>query len=338
MTTVYFIRHAESDYGVRDAHSRPLTAKGMADRALVTNFLSDKNVDIVCSSPYVRAVDTVSDFADKYGFKLNIIDDFKERVSDSDRDLDGDFIAFMRKQWGDFNYTLSDGERLFDVQRRNIAALNGVLLQNENKTVAIGTHGTALSTIINHYDGSYGFQDFMAMVNIMPWVVRMTFDGLACVKIEKINLFEKVTIRLMTARDYDGAYELWLNTAGMGLNDIDDSREGITKYLNRNPDSCFVAEKAGKIIGVILCGHDGRRGFIYHMAVAECERAKGIGTSLLDKAVSALKSINITKVALVVKDYNECGNKFWERKGFAARSDLVYRDYSLIEVKRNDIK
>ena len=191
MTTVYFIRHCESDYTVRDARSRPLTPKGEADRVLVTEFLSDKKIDAVYSSPYARAIRTVSDFAERRGFEINIIEDFKERVSAGEREwlTDAEFAGFMKKQWDDFAYTLNNGECLADVQKRNIAALNEILSKNENKNVAVGTHGTALSVIINHYDASYGFADFMAMVNIMPWAVKMSFDGLICKNIEKINLF-----------------------------------------------------------------------------------------------------------------------------------------------------
>ena len=84
------------------------------------------------------------------------------------------------------------------------------------------------------------------------------------------------TIRPMTIDDYQGVYDLWLATPGMGLNDRDDSPEGIAAYLARNPTTCFVAEKASDIVGVILCGHDGRRGFIYHLAVRPSARRPGI--------------------------------------------------------------
>lgn len=80
---------------------------------------------------------------------------------------------------------------------------------------------------------------------------------------------EPVTIRRMNAADYDAVYALWLSTSGMGLNAEDDSREGIESYLRRNPTTCFVAETAKEIVGVILAGHDGRRGFIHHTAVKE---------------------------------------------------------------------
>ena len=86
-----------------------------------------------------------------------------------------------------------------------------------------------------------------------------------------------MTIRRMAETDYDPVFTLWQNTAGMGLNPADDSREGIIRYLRRNPTTCFVAEEGGALIGAILSGHDGRRAYVYHMAVAEAHRRRGIG-------------------------------------------------------------
>jgi ribosomal protein S18 acetylase RimI-like enzyme len=139
-------------------------------------------------------------------------------------------------------------------------------------------------------------------------------------------------IRKMTIADYDSVYDLWLNTAGMGLNNLDDSRQGIEKFIKRNPETCFVAEKDNSIIGVILCGHDGRRGFIYHTAVSESERRRGVGSALVDAVIDALKKEGISKAALVVFSKNEPGNSFWEKRGFTARQDLVYRNKTINEL------
>lgn len=102
-----------------------------------------------------------------------------------------------------------------------------------------------------------------------------------------------ITIRVMTIEDYDGVYDVWLNTPGMGINSTDDSREGIGKYLRRNPTTSFVAEDSGRIIGSILAGHDGRRGFIQHMAVLPDYRKQGIGRRLVDYAMRALEEEGI---------------------------------------------
>ena len=143
-------------------------------------------------------------------------------------------------------------------------------------------------------------------------------------------------IRLMAPSDYEAVHALWLSCKGMGLNDVDDSREGIEKYLNRNPSTCFVAEEDGTIAGVILSGHDGRRGFIHHTAVHPLFRNRGLGRELVNAALAALKKEGISKVALVVFTHNENGNAFWEKMGFTKRTDLAYRNLALRELIRQD--
>lgn len=137
----------------------------------------------------------------------------------------------------------------------------------------------------------------------------------------------------MNIEDYDKVYNLWINTEGMGLNTTDDSRDGIDRYLRRNPNTCFVAEDNGEIIGVIISGHDGRRGFIYHTTVKPEYRGKGIGKKLVDTALKALEQEGIHKAALVVFDDNTNGNIFWEKAGFTVRDDLVYRNKNIHELK-----
>ena len=189
MTNIYFIRHAESDKSVRDGRIRPLTAKGLADRALATTFLRDKQIDVVLSSPFKRAVDTIADFAGQNNLPVELIEDFREQKSSKGMGSDKpDIYPFLERQWADFSYTLCEGESLSEVQRRNIAALQEVLTRYRDKNIVIGTHATALSTIINYYDNTYGFSDFMAMVHLLPWVVTMAFDGNRCVEINKIDL------------------------------------------------------------------------------------------------------------------------------------------------------
>lgn len=136
-------------------------------------------------------------------------------------------------------------------------------------------------------------------------------------------------IRLLQIEDYESVYRLWLNTPGMGLNTEDDSKEGIRKYLRRNPNTCFVAEHNKEIAGVILAGHDGRRGYIYHTAVDAAQRNQGIGSALVDHVMEALKKEGIHKVALVVFSQNNTGNSFWEKRGFIQRNDLIYRNKNI---------
>ena len=139
-------------------------------------------------------------------------------------------------------------------------------------------------------------------------------------------------IRIMTIDDYESVFMLWTRTPGMGLNTTEDSRDGIARYLARNPNTCFVAEEAGDIVGVILSGHDGRRGFIHHAAVSSACRNKGIGSALLERVMQALEAEGIHKVALVVYESNHTGNSFWEKHGFHARNDLVYRNKNITEL------
>lgn len=147
-----------------------------------------------------------------------------------------------------------------------------------------------------------------------------------------------MTIRVMTIDDYEGVYDLWIHTPGMGLNTTDDSKEGITQYIKRNPTSSFVAECDGKIIGVIMAGHDGRRGFIHHTAVLPTYRKQGIATKLVEHAMCALEKEGIHKVSLVVFSKNELGNAFWECIGFTSRDDLTYRNKNIHELKKIEIK
>jgi ribosomal protein S18 acetylase RimI-like enzyme len=125
----------------------------------------------------------------------------------------------------------------------------------------------------------------------------------------------RMRIRVMTIADYGRVYALWMTCRNMGFNNLDDSREGIEKYLKRNPDTCFVALEGDALAGVILCGHDGRRGFIHHMAVAEGYRDNGIGTALVDAALSALRAEGIHKVALVAFKTTRQGTHFGKRWG-----------------------
>lgn len=139
----------------------------------------------------------------------------------------------------------------------------------------------------------------------------------------------------MVMEDYEKVYQLWMSCAGMGLNNLDDSQGGIEKFLRRNPETCFVAEER-EIIGVILAGNDGRRGYIYHTAVHPDYRKQGIATKLVEHVERVMTALEINKVALVVFDRNDTGNSFWEKQGFTVREDLIYRNKALSEIVRID--
>lgn len=140
----------------------------------------------------------------------------------------------------------------------------------------------------------------------------------------------------MNISDYEKVYAIWISCKGMGLNNLDDSRKGIERFLLRNPETCFVAEADEAVVGVIMAGHDGRKGYIYHTAVLPEYRNRGIAANLVENAMSAMKNAGINKVALVVFDRNEGGNAFWEKMGFAVREDLVYRNKNITEMTRID--
>ena len=143
-----------------------------------------------------------------------------------------------------------------------------------------------------------------------------------------------ICIRPVTIQDYDLIFALWNSTeqSKRALNPVDDSREGIERYLKRNPTTCFLAyddNDDGKIAGVILTGHDGRRAIIHHMCVHPDYRRQGIASALVQKAEDALMKEGITKIfGLVFKD-NDAANAFWENQGYSLRTNLNYLNKSL---------
>ena len=136
-------------------------------------------------------------------------------------------------------------------------------------------------------------------------------------------------IRTMTIDDYYDAYELWSNTSGMGLRGLDDTYEGIKFFLNYNPDLSIVYEENGKVEGTILCGFDGKRAYLYHVALSQNFSRKSIGKKMIIFLEDRLKKSGINGVALVAFSKNEIGNKFWDKLGYKPRLDLYYRDKDL---------
>ncbi len=135
----------------------------------------------------------------------------------------------------------------------------------------------------------------------------------------------------MTMEDYDKVYALWMSIKGFGIRSIDDSKAGVERFLIRNPSTSVVAESEGKIVGAILCGHDGRRGCFYHVCVHEDYRKHGIGREMAVFAMKALQAEQINKVSLIAFTNNEVGNRFWKSAGWKFREDLNYYDFTLNE-------
>ena len=136
-------------------------------------------------------------------------------------------------------------------------------------------------------------------------------------------------IRAMTLEDYENVHALWMKIKGFAIRSIDDSKEGVERFLNRNPGISVVAEEDGKIVGAILCGHDGRRGCMYHVCVDPEYRLKGIGKSMVVFAMEALRKEKINKVSLIAFTKNDVGNAFWKEIGWTSRKDLNYYDFTL---------
>ena len=138
-------------------------------------------------------------------------------------------------------------------------------------------------------------------------------------------------VRVMTPEDYDAVYALWMSIHGFGIRSMDDSREGIEIFLKRNPTTSAVDVEDGKIVGAVLCGHDGRRGCLYHVCVSEQYRRHGIGKKMVEFCIQALQAERINKVCLNAFVTNAVGNAFWQRMGWSNRTDMNYYDFTLNE-------
>lgn len=143
-------------------------------------------------------------------------------------------------------------------------------------------------------------------------------------------------IRVMTTKDYDQVYSLWCGIKGFGIRTVDDSRQGVEKFIKRNPTTSVVAVDNGKVVGSILCGHDGRRGCFYHVCVAPAYRQHGIGHQMAEFAKEALRQEGICKVSLIAFKTNTLGNGFWRKLGWVFRDDLNYYDLPLDEANRTE--
>ena len=190
MTTIYFIRHAQSDRLSRDDATRPLTDVGMADTLKITEVLKDKGIKHIISSPHMRALQTISDLAKTLNIQVDVDKDFRERVVG--KWIPDQFYTFIKKQWYDFNYRNDGGESLSEVQVRCVAAMRRAMKQYKDETFAIATHGTALATIINRFFPEFQYTDVMRIIDYMPYVVRMDFENAnKCVSKEEVLIVER---------------------------------------------------------------------------------------------------------------------------------------------------
>lgn len=138
-----------------------------------------------------------------------------------------------------------------------------------------------------------------------------------------------VKIRAMRSRDYQSAYTLWEALPGIGLSNAD-RQDALLSFLERNPDTCFVAEDGEAIIGTILGGSDGRRGYIHHLAIKGNYQKQGIGKKLLQRCLDALREQGIEKCHIFVIADNQEGLKFWQKEGWELREDILIMSKNLI--------
>ena len=189
MTTVYFIRHAEPNYKNHDDQSRELSPKGLQAAQDLPRFFENITIDAFYSSPFKRAIDTILPLAKSREKEIDTIDKFRERQIS--KIWIEDFSRFAKTQWQDFTYHLDNSESLKQVQTRNIEALNNLLVKHPHQTLVIGSHGTALSTIVNYYQPSFDYEDFLAIQHVFPWIVRLEFDGLTLLSMKDYKDLER---------------------------------------------------------------------------------------------------------------------------------------------------
>mgnify|MGYP003309661933 FL=1 len=187
MTKVYYVRHAQPEHNHADDRTRPLTAEGQADSKIVLETLKDKEIDAFYCSPYKRSMDTIWETAEYYQMTIQTDERLREREKGKDSNNHGMF----QMRWADHDFHEEGGESIAMVRARNVEALQEILAQNEGKNIVIGTHGTALSTIMNYYNPDFGCADFLRIIDWMPYVVEMDFDGQKLVGITEHAYVEK---------------------------------------------------------------------------------------------------------------------------------------------------
>ncbi len=178
MMKIYFVRHAQPDFSHYMDMTRPLTEEGKKDSEAVTEFFKDKKIDAFYCSPYKRSLDTIRGAADFH--KKEIITDM--RLREREKGPHGNNTGMFQKRWADHDYHEKGGESIGMVQKRNMEAVKEILSANKGKTLVIGTHGTALSTILNYYDKNFGCEDFLRIIDWMPYIIELDFEGEKLVK------------------------------------------------------------------------------------------------------------------------------------------------------------
>ncbi|WP_029695604.1 histidine phosphatase family protein [Lacrimispora indolis] len=176
MTRVYFVRHAQPDHGWEDDRTRPLTDEGREDSGKVLEVLKDKNINFFYCSPYKRSMDTIGESAAYYG--MDIITD--ERLRERESGTNGNHHGMFQKRWENHDFHEEGGESIAMVQERNVEALKEILQKNAGKNLVVGTHGTALSSILNYFDAAYDCDSFLRILDWMPYIIELDFEEELC--------------------------------------------------------------------------------------------------------------------------------------------------------------
>lgn len=172
MTKLYFVRHAQPEHDHADDRTRPLTKEGLNDANVVVEFFKDKQIDAFYCSPYKRSIDTIAAAAKLSEKEIHT----DERLREREKGPEGNNHGMFQKRWADHSYHEEGGESIAMVQERNMAAVHEILAANEGKSVVIGTHGTALSTILNYYDRQFDCDDFLRIIDWMPYIIELDFE------------------------------------------------------------------------------------------------------------------------------------------------------------------
>ncbi|MDD7793065.1 histidine phosphatase family protein [Clostridium sp. 'White wine YQ'] len=187
MTSIYFIRHAQPDHDWEEDGTRPLSDEGMNDSKRVTEFFREMEIEYYISSPYKRSIDTIKESADGHGISIALDERLRERESG----LCGNNMEMFKRRWENLDFHEECGESLKMVQERNIKAIFEILINYKDANIVIGTHGTALSTILNYFEPAYCCDDFLRMIDFMPYIIRLDFDGINYIGKEELLIVKK---------------------------------------------------------------------------------------------------------------------------------------------------
>ena len=181
VTNLYFVRHAHSIY-TPDELERPLSERGFEDAQRVTELLKPEKIDVVISSPYKRAIQTVQGIAESKGKNIQIVDGFKERKLSTEPVED--FHLAIRKVWEDEHFAWDGGESNLIAKQRGIEAMYQVLETYNNQNIVIGSHGNIMVLMMNYFDKQYDFSLWSSLD--MPDIYRLTFDGTKLKEVKRL--------------------------------------------------------------------------------------------------------------------------------------------------------